>query len=290
MIAYFGEVMKMCANITYFMMTLNRYLLVGKDHPSWLVTFAKLEIKWVIRVSLIMSSLINIGHGWEYLAVTHLAILDSNENKTQYNIINGYSYSDYPQANQETFYFAYSIIYFVINFGAFFLLNTCIEVKIVRRMHKELKDKRERMAQLNATNSSKSTSIGKVEIAGTSRTLTDDKKKETEDEQKERRVIKMVILNGVFNFLLRAPDMLFWLENNMTWSIFTLRQKSRYATLNLNDNAPGIFNLIADIGYLTYLLTFSTNFFIFYKFNKNFNKSVVFFWSLNKEKKLVLKK
>jgi hypothetical protein len=38
MIAYFGEVIKMSANFTYLMMTLNRYILVGKDHPphGWL--------------------------------------------------------------------------------------------------------------------------------------------------------------------------------------------------------------------------------------------------------------
>jgi hypothetical protein len=48
------------------MMTLNRYLLVGKDHPPWLVRIAKLKFKWVIRGSLFFSGLINIGHGWQY--------------------------------------------------------------------------------------------------------------------------------------------------------------------------------------------------------------------------------
>jgi hypothetical protein len=62
---YFGEVIQMCANISYIMMTLNRYLLVGKDHPPWLVSIAKLEFKWVIRGSFLFSALLNIGHGWE---------------------------------------------------------------------------------------------------------------------------------------------------------------------------------------------------------------------------------
>jgi hypothetical protein len=69
MMAYFGEVVKMCANICYLMMTLNRYLLVGKDHAQWLVKIAKLEFKWVIRGSLLFSALINIGHGWEYQVI-----------------------------------------------------------------------------------------------------------------------------------------------------------------------------------------------------------------------------
>jgi hypothetical protein len=63
-IAYLGEVFKMCANISYLMMTLNRFLLVGKDHSPWLVTIAKLEFKSVIRVSLLFSAVINLGHWW----------------------------------------------------------------------------------------------------------------------------------------------------------------------------------------------------------------------------------
>jgi hypothetical protein len=41
----------------------------------------------------------------------------------------------------------------------------------------------------------------------------------------------------------------------------------------------GLLNLIADIGYLTFILSFTTNFVIFYKFNKNFKESVFFSWT-----------
>jgi hypothetical protein len=124
-------------------------------------------------------------------------------------------------------------------------LNTTIEVKIVQRMHKEL----------IATD---------VSVA---------KKKEEEDEKKERRVIKMIVLNGVFNFFLRSPDLLVWLQytdirnliagGSMTWE---------HAAILL----PGFSNLIVDIGYFTYILTFSTNFLIFYKFNAKFKEAVIF--------------
>jgi hypothetical protein len=145
MIAYFGEVVKMCANVSYIMMTLNRYLLVGKDHQPWLVTIAKLELKWVIRGSILLSAIINIGHGWEYQAVEDFAIINYD---STYSDINGASYSDYPQANQGTPFLIYSIVYFCINFGIFFILNTGLEVKIVRRMQKELKEKRERLSKM----------------------------------------------------------------------------------------------------------------------------------------------
>jgi hypothetical protein len=70
MIAYFGETVKMCANISYLMMTLNRFLLIGKDHAPWLVSIAKTEFKWVIRGSVLFSAVINLGHGWEYEQMT----------------------------------------------------------------------------------------------------------------------------------------------------------------------------------------------------------------------------
>jgi ABC-type multidrug transport system fused ATPase/permease subunit len=179
-----------------------------------------------------------------------------------YDFVNGNSWSDYPRANQELPYFIYSVVYFVINFGAFFILNTGLEAKIVRRMHKELKEKRERMAKLNSSKPSS------TELANTSQ-ADEEKSREKEDSIKERRVIKMVVLNSIFNFVLRAPDMLFWFENtSLLMYVFTYRFGSSFV--------PGRLSLVADIGYLTFILTFTTNFIIFYKFNKKFNEAVVF--------------
>jgi hypothetical protein len=258
------------------MMTLNRYLLVGKDHAPWLVTLAKLEFKWVIRGSLLFSALINIGHGWEYQAENDLALtlyIGSKFGKySVYSIANGNSYSDYPEANKSQAFFIYSIVYFVINFGVFFILNTTIEVKIVRRMQKVLREKRERMQKMNA---SKPSAIALTGAYKPFQADEDMKKAEYEDGKKEREVIKMVVLNGFLNFIFRAPDLLFWLEyKNILSTIFIYRP--------LNDslsgyNTPGLLTLIADISYLTYVVTFSTNFLIFYKFNKNFKEAVVFF-------------
>jgi hypothetical protein len=122
MIAYFSEVFKMCANISYLMMTLNRFLLVGKDHPPWLVKLAKLKFKHVIRSSFLFSAFLSIGHGWQYKAVQDTALLHFYSfSANSYSQVNGESYSDYPQANQNLPYFIYSIFYFAINFGAFFI-------------------------------------------------------------------------------------------------------------------------------------------------------------------------
>jgi hypothetical protein len=270
MMAYFGEVIKMCANISYIMMTLNRYLLVGKDHQPWLVTIAKLEFKWVIRGSLLFSFLINIGHGWQYRAVDDQAF--SHSFNSIYSRINGNADSDYPQANQDLSYFIYSVVYFVINFGFFFIINMGLEAKLVRRMHKELQEKKDRQEKMNASSSSTSSPLTEA-----ARIIQENKnkKKEKENVKKERKLIKMVVLNSVFNSVLRAPDMFFWIENTDSWCLlFTcLNNQLR----NNVDLFPGLLSFMTDISYLTYIMTFTTNFFIFYKFNKNFKEAVVFF-------------
>jgi hypothetical protein len=265
------------------MMTLNRYLLVGKDHSEWLITVAKLEFKLVIRGSLLLSALINLGHGWEYQAVKDLALTlymgRTFDNFDIYEQANGGSYSDYPEANKDMSYFVYSIVYFVINFGVFFTLNTAFEVKIVRRMHKELKEKRERIAKMNAS----ATTNALTEGAKTHMSSKKQTEKEDEDGQKERKVIKMVVLYGFFNFFLRAPEVLFWIENKKILSV--VFPVGSFDSVDLsNQFPPGLLSLIADIGYLTYILTFTTNFLIFFFFNKNFKTAIVSSFSLGKSK------
>jgi hypothetical protein len=245
-----------------------------------LTKIAKLEFKWVIRGSLLFSSLINIGHGWQFQAVDDNLIsqVSSEDASDFFNLIDGYSYSDYPEASQEQAYFIFSIIYFLISFGVFFTLNTTIEVKIVRRMHKELKEKRERLSNMKNTSPSADTS------SSTSQSLDEDKKRETEDGKKERRVIKMVVYNGIINFILRAPELLFWVENEGSWSVLTSHYAIDATWTPIGRYFPGILNFIPDIIYFTYILTFITNFFIFYKFNLKFKEAVVF-WHINSKRK-----
>jgi hypothetical protein len=213
----------------------------------------------VVRGSLLVSALINIGHGWEYQAVDDLAhsyyyIFVS------YTKINGYSYSDYPKANQGQPFFIYSIVYFVVNFGLFFILNTGIEVKLVHRMHKELKEKRARLAHF-ADSPELTTSFPENKDR-----IDKNKTREELDAKKERRVIKMVVLNSILNFLLRAPDCLFWMKNKNVWGLI-------FNTNSMNTYTLGLLSPIADVGFFTYILTFSTNFIIFYKFNSKFKES-----------------
>jgi hypothetical protein len=270
---YFGEVFKMCANISYIMMTLNRYLLVGKDHAHWLVAIAKVEIKILISGTFIFSALINIGHGFEYqiknpfLIPSHAGYNDYSDshNRRFLNLninVNKTYVAQYPTVNIATSYFVYSIGYFVVNFGFFFVINTLIEVQIVRRMHKELEEKRERVARMKIN---KFTSI-----SSTTSTDSSNASAEAEDEKKERRVIIMVVVNSLLNFILRFPDFFIFLEEN-----------SNSWMAHLDNMLPGFPALLLHISYLSYILTFSFNVFVFYKFNSKFKEAFVNLFKTN---------
>jgi hypothetical protein len=101
----------------------------------------------------------------------------------------------------------------------------------------------------------------------------EEKKKEEEDLKKEKRVIKMVVLNGIINFVLRAPDVLFCLVNQNIWSNLVKSQ-----IYFIDHYSPGLLSLILDIGYLTYILTFTTNFFHFLLFQFEIQGCGVFFY------------
>jgi hypothetical protein len=129
--------------------------------------------------------------------------------------------------------------------------------------------KRERLAKMKTTKTSPASGVDNKSQ------LSESKKVDTEDDKKERRVIKMVVLNGIFNFFLRVPDALFWIGyHNLLLIAF-----NNQIFFNINQFMPGFFILIADICYFAYILTFTTNFIIFYEFNKNFREAVVFFYT-----------
>jgi hypothetical protein len=171
----------------------------------------------------------------------------------------------------------------VVNFGVFFILNTGIEIKIVCHMVKELKDKKEWMSKMNDAKLSTSSAVTTPSIA--LQADLNDKKKEDEDVKRKRKVILMVILNSIFNLLLRSPDILFWLENkNIYTFLFTFENADDYLSVR-SLKVSGLLSFVADMSYFTYILTFTTNFVIFYKFNTKFNEAVVFFSTTSKKSK-----
>jgi hypothetical protein len=61
-VALLGESVKMCANISYLLITVNRYMLIGREHSVVLEWISKIEFKSIVLFSLCFSFILNIGH------------------------------------------------------------------------------------------------------------------------------------------------------------------------------------------------------------------------------------
>jgi hypothetical protein len=61
-VAFLGETTELCANIAYILITVNRYMLIGREHSPLLERISNLELKNVAWFSVAFSSIVNIGH------------------------------------------------------------------------------------------------------------------------------------------------------------------------------------------------------------------------------------
>jgi hypothetical protein len=192
--AYFGEVFKMCSNISYIFITINRYMLVGKEHNPTLEIISKLNFKLVVFLTVSFSLLINIGHSFQY------RIINMQSKVLSYHDV---SLDIYPSiVSQNVAFQWYSIIYFVINFALFLVINTCVEVSLLYKLQKEIVDKRTKAeAEIllsRSRNTSESGVINKI--------IRWKQKKIEQDAKKNTRVIVMVLTNSCLNFILRFPE------------------------------------------------------------------------------------
>jgi hypothetical protein len=203
-VAYFGETIKMCANIFFILMNVNRYMLIGREHNSTLQKISKWDFKWVIRVSIVVSALINIGHIFQY-----------EVNKGVINYITSYPlyislYTTYPIINTfsaSSAFYIYLFAYFLTNYLLFFIVNTGVEVTLVRKLHSELADKKKRLDDMNQK-SDPNADTPPTAVAAPVLSFRKRRKKEMEDRTEQRAII-MVVFNALINFFFRLPELIF---------------------------------------------------------------------------------
>jgi hypothetical protein len=137
-----------------------------------------------------------------------------------------------------------------------------VEAMIVLRLHRELSEKRKRLAVMSELNRSSQQASDQ------------QKKKLEEDEARERRVLIMVLLNSGINFVLRSPEILFFL---IQAGVLTNLSPLDYESTALY--VPFLPQSLLEFSYFTYILTFCSNVTIYYFFNQKF-KEAFEFWSL----------
>jgi hypothetical protein len=254
-----ASVLKLTANVTYLQMSLNRYLLVGKDHSERLKKIGKANIVTVLIVAITTSCLLS------YVYVEQDNFLNKLTEDSTQDVYNDYFsqflYS-YTQFNNFTYYSLVSkfekklpliiplvIIYDIVGYFLFVILNLILDVMTVIKLKETLAHK---------------ASIG-----------VQSKQKKEEQERAERRSIIMVILNSLVNVLLRIPELLsiifFFIINSQA---FLLRECSHLSECSVMTQISNSF----------FNVTMIFNIFFYYFFNKTFKFAFHLIFTLNSKK------
>jgi hypothetical protein len=265
--AYFGEAIKMCSNISYIFITLNRYTLVGKEHNKTLKSISKINVKLVVFFIVSFSLLMNIGHAFQY----RINWGGSSQN-LDYNFLS-YLYPTIVIFNSS--FQVYAIVYFFINFVLFLAVNTSLEFSLLRNLRNEIEQKRTKLEKEIQESWKKSTSKSRV----VSKVNMGKQKKIDQDKIKETRAILMVIFNSGMNFFLRFPEIFVFVSSN---SHFIINSSTAFGIENTLFN--NLSSILVNLSYLFYVLTFTTNVLVYCVFNPNFKKHFIL-WKYNVKSK-----
>jgi hypothetical protein len=234
-------------------MSLNRYLLVGKDHSEWLKNIGKANVVIVLIVALISSCLLS------YVVVEQENFFNSvrEHGNSNYGSNIGYStrYRDTSYVSLVPFLkntlpliIALTIIHDLFSYFSFCILNLIVDVMTVVKLKETLSHK---------------ASLG-----------VQSKEKKDEQERAERRSIIMVVLNSLVNILLRIPELLS--------IIFFL-----IITASNNGSMLGVCShvkqcsLVTEISDSFFNFTMICNIFFYYFFNKTFKFAFHLIFTLN---------
>jgi hypothetical protein len=253
LVSYFAEAIKLCSNITYILTTVNRYMLIGREHSAFLQSISKWDLSTVVKLSVLVSFVANIGNIFKYYVNQANGFVGSP--------IMVYLYDVYPEVNMSFSVLpVYLIVYFAFNYLFFLVISTLLEALIVRKLHNELTEKRKKMAEMSGGSGANDAS---------------NAEKMKADEKRERRALVMVVINSALNVILRLCD------------LFIVLQESNYLISGSSDfleNTPNLLIFVVNLSYFTFILTFTTNFFMFYLFNRKFKETIHLFFGASKQK------
>ncbi len=195
------SILKLMANLTFIQMSLNRYLLVGKDHSKFLVKAVKIHKKKYKALSLKTSVLLSIVVIFQEYFFGDEAIVQkrlvNNENYFYHQYSWDYTISSINHDNKlnaKTFlddklqkklpsFFTLTAIRDFFSYFLFRIVITILYIMTIKQLRLVLKEK--------------------AHIVTTSVEHKDDDKAKA-----ELRIIIMIVLNSLSNFLFRFPELI----------------------------------------------------------------------------------
>lgn len=258
-IAYLTSVIKLTSNIMILEMSINRYILLGKDHVKFILKLAQFDIKKLFIITLVFSSLLSIVPIFQQLTFSAKSfnykgqLMDTDYSNLQYV----FSFLDPSYFSRfMRIYFSgmgavlvFSIIYHQVAYTLFCLISLIIDIVTIKRFKKVLDEH--------------------IKIS------------KGDDEAKKKRAAEMksfvmVIAFNLTNFILRLPDIL---------SSLVLIIGSIYP--NIFYNLCITFNRCLAVDQLTnffYIFSLSINFFLYFSFYSTFRDCFTDFFEYARSK------
>lgn len=244
-----GSFLKLLSNFSLIQISLNRFLLVGKDQPDWLIHIAQVSMKKFFIITAISSSLLS---SIVYFQKAFFVIKTFNNDLVNYY----YGNSDYhfyfwghtdkqdnynsmvEKLNELPLLTAFTVIHDLFGYFLFCLFSVILDVLTVKRLHDALLEKNKLK--------------GNVE-----------RKKNRES---ERKSIMMVVLSSSANIIFRAPE----LVSLVFYYIITHDGGYVFKMLCWTYGSCLVF---VDIANVFYIMSLCFQFFFYIKFNSNFKCS-----------------
>lgn len=255
--AYFNNVFRMLANFAYIGFSLTRLSMIGKKHGKIIEFMDKVSIFRYMSVSLIISLSISVVKPIRYdinLDEPNLSFpIPFDQNKHKYEWLSGAGFAAI---------LVFDFIYDLLNYLVFVLINLVLDIVLVVKLYQVLREKEEEKAK----------QVNEKAL---------EKSKQENDESK-RRVIFMVILNSMVNFLSRIPSTLTSLNDLRVYfsmpSIYWFDTLQAYNWFGFPGFSMEFFCswdkscvVFQSFGNLLYLISLSLNLFFLKTFDKNFD-------------------
>ena len=235
-IQYFGECMKTCSILTSIAFSYERYINSASSKSKLSNLFRKMSLKLFVFLILLFGLLSSFCKVFEY------SVNFKNMSDSEYPILN------LPFMTDKLWFIIIYSLHYLLNDFVLLAFNLAIDIKLMRHVRSELKLKMAFMLKFDPLVSQETS------------------KKQSEINKAERSCNKMVLYTTFIYFFFRVPELL-----NASILLFT------------NHTDPSLFQLFCikvsvcmyfhNIIQYMYMISYSVNILIYFKFNRPFRLS-----------------
>lgn len=251
---------RLISNLAYLAFSLNRFFLIDGQN-KFLGFFANMRIKTYIGISVFISAVLSLIKAFRY----RINSFDSGESypymfyrNSNDNSMNGYL----KLRSLYSFIFSTDAVYDLINYVLFTLVNLVFDLALLVKIKATLREKEEK---------------NKLLLANSSEEVKEKKRKENKETM--NRVILMVVLNTLVNFVCKIPlslisinDLRLLISSNLKdLTISAAWKKENFSySVSLLCHMNDMCLLVLEYAHFFYFVSLSVSFFFFYAFDLKF--------------------